>query len=132
MAYEMQKVNSHGANVPTLRTFIASKEIAKGALCGFSSGKLIEAQGTGVVPRCITLGAVSKDAEVLCEMIDPLSVIKAHCTGAVVVGTQYGVSSDGLEIKHNDTTYLKFVIISYDSTTGYAEAMPTLWCVALA
>lgn len=132
MAYEMQKVNSHGANTPTLRTFIATDtSIVKGALCGFASGKLVLAQGTGIVPRCIALETAStNDDTVLCEMLDPLCIIKAHCTGAVVVGTQYGIKSDGLEIKHDDTTYMKVVIITYDSTTGYAEAMITAWRLA--
>lgn len=132
MAYEIQKVNSQGSMTPTLRSFIATDtSIVKGSLCGFASGKLVLAQGTGIVPRCIALETASAaDAVILCEMIDPLSVLRAHCTGAVVVGTQYGIKSDGLEIKHNDTTYTKVVIISYDSVTGYAEAMITAWRLA--
>lgn len=132
MAYEIEKVNAQGSMAPTLRTFIATDtSIVKGSLCGFTSGKLVLAQGTGIVPRCIALEAASAaDDTVLCEMLDLTAVIKAHCTGAVVVGTQYGIKSDGLEIKHDDTTYMKVVILEYDSTTGYAEAMITAWRLA--
>ena len=131
MAYEVEKVNSLGANTPTLQTFIAGAALPKGAVCGFSAGKLVIATGAGVLPVCITMkAAAAADEQILCELLGPDAIVKAHCTASVVVGGKYDIKSDGLEIDAADTTNVKVVVLSYDSASGYAEAIPAWFAAA--
>ena len=125
MAYEVQKVNSLGANTPTLMTFTAAGALAKGALCGFSGGKLTLCTGANVTPVCVTLQSAAANGDaVLCELLGPNAIISAHCTASVAVGGVYDMASSGLEIDAADTTNVKVLVLSYDSATGYAEALP--------
>jgi hypothetical protein len=120
MAYEVEKVNHLACNAPTIMPFIAGGALAKGALVGFTSGKLALATAD-VRILGILLQAAGADNDVRSvEVLGPEALIRIHCTSAPQVGLRYDVKSDGLELDQADTTKYKLEVLEYDSVSAYA------------